>query len=173
MPSSLGDGSTKPGDDLIYCDFRSSQARLTIDHQPVGSDDLNVVYADEPHDVAQIGRAEIDGAIHCRPTRGDGNDRALAILQRRELLRVAGELSNDLGKPFVEAKIGARIEGKIARRIDMANGQFALVEKSREFTLVPWRTALEKQIGKQASGIMRADGINWRFGRLRAGPEIS
>ena len=98
---------------------------------------------------------------------------ALAILQRRELLRVAGELSNDLGKPFVEAKIGARIEGKIARRIDMANGQFALVEKSREFTLVPWRTALEKQIGKQASGIMRADGINWRFGRLRAGPEIS
>ena len=98
---------------------------------------------------------------------------AISILQRRELLRIAGELSSDLGKPFVEAKIGTQIEGKIARRVDLASGRFALVEKSREFTLVPWRTALEKQIGKQASGIMRADGINWRFGRSRAGPEIS
>jgi type IV secretory pathway VirD2 relaxase len=98
---------------------------------------------------------------------------ALAILQRRELLRVASDLSTELNKPFVEAKIGSRIEGKIARRIDLSGTRFALVEKSREFTLVPWRTALERQIGKQASGIIRADGINWRFGRQRAGPEIS
>jgi type IV secretory pathway VirD2 relaxase len=98
---------------------------------------------------------------------------AIAILQRRELLRIAGELSNDLGKDYVEAKIGGRIEGKIARGIELSSGRFALVEKSREFTLVPWRTALEKQIGKQASGIMRVDGISWRFGRQRGGPEIS
>jgi type IV secretory pathway VirD2 relaxase len=97
----------------------------------------------------------------------------LAILQRRELLRVAGELSRELGKTFADAKVGARIEGEIVRRIDMSSGYFALMEKSREFTLVPWHSALEKQIGKQASGIMRADGINWRFGRSRAGPEIS
>lgn len=98
---------------------------------------------------------------------------AIAILQRRELLRVATGMSDDLGKPFAEAQAGARIEGKIVRRIDLASGRFVLVEKSREFTLVPWRSVLHKHIGKQASGIMRADGINWRFGRSRAGPEIS
>jgi type IV secretory pathway VirD2 relaxase len=98
---------------------------------------------------------------------------ALATLQRRELLRVAGELSGELGKSFVEAKPGGAVEGKIARRIDLTSGRFALIEKSREFTLVPWRPVLEKQIGKQASGIMRADGVNWRFGRGREGPEIS
>lgn len=98
---------------------------------------------------------------------------ALAVLQRRELLKVAAGLSEELGKDFVEAKPGDRIEGRVVRRIDMASGRFALIEKSREFTLVPWRQVLEKQIGKQASGLMRESGISWTFGRGRAGPEIS
>lgn len=98
---------------------------------------------------------------------------ALVVLQRRELLRVAAGLSEELGKDFVEAKSGDRIEGRVVRRIDMASGRFALMEKSREFTLVPWRQVLEKQIGKQASGIMRESGISWTFGRGRVGPEIS
>ena len=55
----------------------------------------------------------------------------------------------------------------------MLSGRFALVEKSREFTLVPWRPVLERQLGKQAGGIMRTDGISWRIGRGRSGPEIS
>ncbi len=98
---------------------------------------------------------------------------ALAILQRRELLRVAGELSTEIGKPFVETQIGTQVDGKLARRIEMLSGRFALVEKSREFTLVPWAKVLERQIGKQVGGIMRTDGINWRVGRGRGGPEIS
>jgi hypothetical protein len=57
--------------------------------------------------------------------------------------------------------------------VDLASGRFAVVEKSREFTLVPWRAALEAQFGKQVGGIMRADGVSWRFGRGRSGPEIS
>jgi hypothetical protein len=98
---------------------------------------------------------------------------ALAVLQRRELLRVAGQLSEELGKTFAEARTGDRIEGRLARKVDLISGKFALVEKSREFTLVPWRPALEKQLDNQVGGIMRADGINWRFARDRAGPEIS
>ncbi len=98
---------------------------------------------------------------------------ALALLQRRELLSVAAGLSGDLGKAFVEAGPGDRIEGRITRRIDLESERMALVEKSREFTLVPWRPVLEKQIGREASGVMRENGISWRFGRGRAGPEIS
>jgi Protein of unknown function (DUF3363) len=94
-------------------------------------------------------------------------------LQRRELLRVAGPISKELGKPFAETQTGDAIEGWLARRIDLVSGKFALVEKSREFTLVPWTPVLEKQIGIQVGGIMRADGINWRFGRGRGGSEIS
>lgn len=98
---------------------------------------------------------------------------ALMLLQRRELLREGEALSSEIGKPFVEARIGERIEGTITRRIDLASGRFAMVEKSREFTLVPWRPVLENQLGKAGSGIMRADGVSWRFGRGRSGPEIT
>ncbi len=39
----------------------------------------------------------------------------LTALQRRELLRVAGQLSEELGKPFRQAKAGERIEGRLIR----------------------------------------------------------
>jgi hypothetical protein len=60
----------------------------------------------------------------------------------------------------------------IARRVDLESGPHALVERSRDFTLVPRRNVLERNLGKTASGIMRTDGINWQFGRGRSGPEI-
>lgn len=94
-------------------------------------------------------------------------------LRRRELLRVAGQLSDELGKPFAEAKPGERIEGTLRRPIDMASGRHALIERSREFTLVPWRPVLEQQLGKSVSGILRGDGVSWTFGRSRGGPAIT
>jgi type IV secretory pathway VirD2 relaxase len=97
---------------------------------------------------------------------------ALATLQRRELLRVAGELSGELGKDFREVRSGEEISGVLRRRIDLTGGQYALVEKSREFTLVPWRPVLERRLGESVGGIMRSEGVSWRFGRERHGPEI-
>jgi Protein of unknown function (DUF3363) len=97
----------------------------------------------------------------------------LDTLRRRELLRVAGQLSVELGLNFVESRNGDRIEGVVKRHIDLAQGRFALIEKSREFTLVPWRDVLEKQIGKQVGGIMRESGVSWTIGRGRGGPTIS
>jgi len=98
---------------------------------------------------------------------------AIMLLQRRELLGTGDRLAGKLGKPFVEATTGSPVEGRLARRVDLASGRFALVEQSREFTLVPWRPVFEKQIGNQVSGLMRSDGVSWRFGRSRAGPTIS
>ncbi|MBB6125397.1 relaxase/mobilization nuclease RlxS [Sphingobium subterraneum] len=97
---------------------------------------------------------------------------ALAVLRRRELLRVADHLSNELGLAFVETKAGERIEGALRRQVETLGGGYALVEKSREFTLVPWRPALERHIGRPLSGIMRSDGISWTFGRGRGGPSL-
>jgi type IV secretory pathway VirD2 relaxase len=94
-------------------------------------------------------------------------------LRRRELLRVAGQLSSELGLKFVETRNGDRIEGVVKRHVDLAQGRFALIEKSLEFSLVPWRDVLEKQIGKQVGGIMRDSGISWTIGRGRGGPTIS
>jgi type IV secretory pathway VirD2 relaxase len=98
---------------------------------------------------------------------------ALENLRQRELAAVGNRLSGHLGKRFQPPQVGERIEGIIARRVDLESGPHALVEQAREFTLVPWRDVLERNIGKAASGIHRADGISWHFGRTRGGPAIS
>ncbi|WP_446741058.1 relaxase/mobilization nuclease RlxS [Sphingomonas sp. ACRSK] len=98
---------------------------------------------------------------------------AKEALRRRELENAGGRLTGQLGKRFEAARIGEHIEGVIARRVDLESGPHALVERSRDFTLVPWRDLLEHNIGKAASGVLRTDGISWQFGRGRAGPSIS
>ncbi|MEO5774472.1 MAG: relaxase/mobilization nuclease RlxS [Sphingomicrobium sp.] len=96
----------------------------------------------------------------------------LSMLQQREVLTMGTRLSEELGKPFEEARHGERIDGIFKRRIDLASGRFALIEKSREFWLVPWRPMLEHQIGKPVSGILRAGGVSWTVGRGRGGPTV-
>jgi hypothetical protein len=97
----------------------------------------------------------------------------IASLQRRELLRVGFRLSREVGMPFAEAAPGEKIEGTYRRRIETISGRFALVERSRDFTLVPWRPLLDRHVGKTVSGIMRDGGTSWGFGRQRSGPSIS
>jgi len=97
----------------------------------------------------------------------------LGILRRRELARVAGQLSGDLGLSYVETKSGENVEGVYRRHVNLASGRFAVIEKAREFTLVPWRPVLERHLGKQVSGIVRGDSISWSIGRQRSGPSVS
>jgi type IV secretory pathway VirD2 relaxase len=97
----------------------------------------------------------------------------LAILRRRELTRAAGQLSEQLGLAYVEVRSGEPVTGTLRRSIELASGKYAVIEKSREFTLVPWRRVLERHVGKQVSGVMRDDGISWTFGRQRSGPSVS
>jgi hypothetical protein len=96
-----------------------------------------------------------------------------AVLRRREIGTAAVRLGRQLGVPYSETVPGERVEGVLRRRVDLSSGSFALVENSREFTLVPWRPVLEKQIGREVSGIVRGSGgIDWTLGRQRSGPEI-
>jgi hypothetical protein len=70
--------------------------------------------------IAQGLAIESDGAVRYRAN-------MVAALQRRELLRVAGQLSDELGLEFVEAPAGARIEGVLRRPVELAGGSYALV----------------------------------------------
>lgn len=90
----------------------------------------------------------------------------LAVLQRRELLRVGAGISQETGLEFGPAQEGLRIDGIVRRRLDLASGRFAMVENGREFSLVPWRPVLERAMGKQVRGTIKASGgISWTIGR--------
>ena len=97
----------------------------------------------------------------------------IAALQQRELRLMAGQLSDELALPYREAGEVERIEGVFRRHVDLVSGRFAVIERARDFTLVPWRSVLERQSGKAVSGLMRDGQISWSFGRWREGPSIS
>ncbi len=165
--------SARPLDQL-----RDADAATWVDRELASQSPLPIRDAGFGHDVraAMAGRrqwlveqqlADVDGdRVRLRAN-------AIMMLQRRELLREGEALSTGIGKAFVESHAGDRVDGTITRRIDLASGRFAVVEKSKEFTLVPWRSMLENQLGKSASGVIRSDGISWSFGRGRSGPSIS
>lgn len=93
-------------------------------------------------------------------------------LRGREVARAAGRLSQELGLQFTETEPGRLIEGVYKGPVELASGRYALIERSHEFSLVPWRPVLEKQLDRYVSGRAVGDSINWTFGRQRGGPAI-
>ena len=96
-----------------------------------------------------------------------------AKLRQRELRALGAQLSKELGLEYDWTGTGERISGICRRRVDTSSGSYALVERSREFSLVPWRPELEPMIGRGITGRIRdSGGISWTLGRERSGPEI-
>jgi len=74
----------------------------------------------------------------------------LETLQRRELNRVAIKLQKQLGLSYQPTASGERLKGQIRKTIKLASGRFAVMQKGKEFSLVPWRS---KIIQKQGAGL--------------------
>ncbi|MEO1087946.1 MAG: DUF3363 domain-containing protein, partial [Acidobacteriota bacterium] len=90
-----------------------------------------------------------------------------AQLQRSELRSAGAAEAGTNGKAFMPAEPGERVDGTFTKTVDLAAGRFALVERSKEFTLVPWRPALEGQRGRSVSGVAGPGGVDWDLGRKR------
>ena len=75
----------------------------------------------------------------------------------------AGKLqSESLGKAYVPSSGKSQIEGVFSKTIDRPSGKFAVIERSREFTLVPWRPIMERRRGQSIIGrASRGGGISW------------
>jgi hypothetical protein len=96
----------------------------------------------------------------------------LAILRCRDLSRAAAQVSQELGLRYTEFSGAGRVDGKYAKAVALASGRFAVIERTRDFTLVPWRPVLERSLGKTVAGVAKGGVISWEIGRRR-GPEIS
>lgn len=91
----------------------------------------------------------------------------LYTLQQRELQTSGNRIAKESKSTFVQTSDGDRFEGAYSRPVHLASGKFAVVEKSKEFTLVPWRHALEQQRGKTISGVMRGATASFDFTKKR------
>jgi type IV secretory pathway VirD2 relaxase len=97
----------------------------------------------------------------------------LAVLRRREMTRAGQAMAADLGLTYRDVKRGERIEGVYRKPVDLASGRYAAIAtRSKELVLVPWRAVLDRNLGREVSGLVRDSGISWTLGRAR-GRDIS
>jgi hypothetical protein len=175
------DGSWKIAPDhveraLEYEGARAAREPVRVDALAVlGLDEMpkhdGITWLDEDASLSQLGRlgggfgGKVAEALRQRQQwlgeqgLADQPD-MLEKLRARELQRVARQLSRELGLGYAEAAPGDPIQGIYRRPVQVGSARMALIENSREFTLVPWRPVLERRIGREVSGIMRARDVS-------------
>jgi len=135
----------------------------------------------EPNELASTGfGAEVESALRTRRqwlieqglAREEGGQirfarNLLGALEARELTRTAAEISARSGLEHVNVKPGDKIEGIYRRMLTLNSGRFALIERSHEFVLVPWRPVLERARGQLVTGNVGGEGISWSIGIKR------
>ena len=69
------------------------------------------------------------------------------------------------GLPFRAATDGENDSGKFTGTDQLSSGKVAVVEKSHEFTLVPWRPIIDRQLGREVMGVVQGGSVSWQLGR--------
>jgi type IV secretory pathway VirD2 relaxase len=92
----------------------------------------------------------------------------LDTLRRRELDAAAKKICAESGLAYRSAGDGENVAGIYRQRVALSSGRFAMIDDGLGFQLVPWRPALEQQLGRHVSGITKpSGGVDWSFGRKR------
>lgn len=160
-----------------------SAARL---EQQIGADGATwldrLLVSDETSDIAPSGfglqvREAMDRRREHHIDRGDAarqpnggiayRRNLLVTLREREVARVGGELAATKGLPFRAAADGETVSGKFTGTVQLSSGKFALVEQSHEFTMVPWRPVIDRQLGREIMGVVQGGSVSWHLGRQR------
>ena len=91
----------------------------------------------------------------------------IATLQEREVARVGEEMAAKKALPFRAAADGETVSGTFTGAVQLSSGKFAIVERSHEFTLVPWRPVIDRQRGREVTGIVQGGSVSWQLGRQK------
>jgi type IV secretory pathway VirD2 relaxase len=124
--------------------------------------DVSVAIARRRQWLVTQGLGTIDSSNAFQP-----QPRMLEQLRQRNLRQASQILSNELGLAHAQLIEGENISGTFNRSVDLASGKYAVIQKSKEFTLVPWRPELEQFRGKPLSGTAGSQGINWDWNAKR------
>ena len=91
----------------------------------------------------------------------------LDALKSRDIEDAGAMVAKSLQKDYRPAPDKGRVEGIYREAIDRPSGRFAVIERAKDFTLVPWRDVLERNRGKSVSGLVRPDVLSWRLTKGR------
>jgi type IV secretory pathway VirD2 relaxase len=88
-------------------------------------------------------------------------------LRERDIRRTSAMMFAQLGLTHVNVAEGENVSGTFVRSAHLASGKFAIVQNAKEFTLVPWQPQMERFRGKEVSGTVGTQGINWDWNHTR------
>ncbi|WP_165793520.1 DUF3363 domain-containing protein [Hyphococcus luteus] len=94
--------------------------------------------------------------------------KALRELENSAVAQAGARLAKETGKTFAPVE-GGRIEGVYRQPVEIGGRRYAMIERSKEFSLVPWREVLERHRGKTVSGILGRNSVQWAFERKGRG----
>ncbi|MEL6415012.1 MAG: DUF3363 domain-containing protein [Pseudomonadota bacterium] len=96
------------------------------------------------------------------------NDNHLKFLQKEGMLHASLDIAKETGLTYRAIKPGDRIEGTIKRVHQTEHAKFAVIDRGREFSLVPWKRGLERMRDRPIEITMtRSRNIAWTLGRSR------
>lgn len=84
-----------------------------------------------------------------------------ATLRDSELDVVTRGLTKQTGPPHLSSDVGEQISGVYRQRLSLASAPFAMIDNGLGFQLVPWSPLLERELGKQVSGIAGPGSVDW------------
>ena len=92
----------------------------------------------------------------------------IVSLRASELQDTATRIAQATGLAHQPSAPGEIVSGQYRERVTLASGRFAMIDDGLGFQLVPWRPALDRQLGSQVLGTMNPGGrIDWSPGRSR------
>jgi len=91
----------------------------------------------------------------------------LKALEQLDLTEAGQSLSRDYEKPYKPAASSGKLSGIYRKAIERPSGKYAVIEKSKEFTLVPWRETLDRNLGKSVTGVLNGQTISWTLTKGR------
>jgi type IV secretory pathway VirD2 relaxase len=92
----------------------------------------------------------------------------LEALRHDEIAAAASRLATETGLAHRPSAAGDHVAGVYRQRVQLASGRFAMIDNGLGFELVPWKPALEAQLGRHVSGVVSPGGsVEWKFGRQR------
>lgn len=92
---------------------------------------------------------------------------ARSYLNQTELNAARAKFSNETGRKAIILQQGEAFEGIFERSLNLGQGRFAVVAKSKEFALVPWRREMDRYRGRNMIIEARKNGVTWQLPRHR------
>ncbi|MCA1200158.1 DUF3363 domain-containing protein [Sphingomonas sp. R647] len=95
--------------------------------------------------------------------------RLVETLRTRDLRECATRIAARTGLVPRDAAPGTPVAGTYRERVSLASGRFAMIDDGLGFQLVPWRPALDRQLGQDVAGTINArGGVDWALDRSRS-----